>query len=106
MVIHVVEIQTDEHGQCGILSSRTDSSNLATFVFSAMSGRSWTDQHNPAVLFTRPTWAALTLSHNKNPKLCTVTRPWHRVIRLPRVELTDAERRSSCSTATIKSTSS
>ncbi len=45
MVIHVVAIQTDEHGQGSILSHRTDSSNLATFAFSDLSGRSWTDRH-------------------------------------------------------------
>ena len=29
MVIHGVEIQTDEHGTCGVLSNYTDHGNLA-----------------------------------------------------------------------------
>jgi hypothetical protein len=46
MVIHAIG---------SILSIRTDSSNLATLVFSDISGRFWTDRHYLFVLFITST---------------------------------------------------
>lgn len=106
MIIHGIETSPDGHDKCGLLSNRADPGNLTTLPRTGVPGRSLTDRHNPVVVFTATTWKVRTLSNDKNPKPFDVTRPWHRVIRLPRAELTDAERRSPCSTATIRSTSS
>jgi hypothetical protein len=55
MVVHGIENRPDRHGTCRILSNRTDSRNLATLVFSDISGRFWTDRHYLFVVFITST---------------------------------------------------